>query len=270
MHWVFEPQVFSADEAFVEAVQRAGHTLILWNDDWWMNGRWLKLRDERVVFRGSLGNAARVRAEMPWQPGGFCDVEAFDCSAWYPRVKNQLVHQAWRSTTVCELVDNASKIASSLQADSRLFVRPDSPLKPFSGRVVEVEGLTLETLDYGFYYEDKALPVIVAPVLELGPEYRFVLVRDRVIAGSGYLGTDRSTQQSIGQEHEAWIYASRIAESVQTPEAICVLDVVGHGDRYYVLEFNPFSGADLYACNPDDVVQATSAYLGTDPADTKV
>jgi hypothetical protein len=32
----------------------------------------------------------------------------------------------------------------------RLFVRPDSPLKPFSGRVVERTRLSPESLDHGY------------------------------------------------------------------------------------------------------------------------
>ncbi len=35
-----------------------------------------------------------------------------------------------------------------------VFVRPDSPLEPFSGRVLERGRISLQALDHGFYYDD--------------------------------------------------------------------------------------------------------------------
>ena len=38
---------------------------------------------------------------------------------------------------------------------SRIFVRPDSPLKPFSGRVLDRDSISLAALDHGFYFDDE-------------------------------------------------------------------------------------------------------------------
>ncbi|MEM7385179.1 MAG: hypothetical protein AAF514_09570 [Verrucomicrobiota bacterium] len=78
----------------------------------------------------------------------------------------------------------AEGIATKLGSPRSLFLRPDSPLKPFSGRVVEVKDISLEKLDHGFYYEDETLPVVAAPVRQVGNEWRFVVASQRVVAGS--------------------------------------------------------------------------------------
>ena len=70
----------------------------------------------------------------------------------------------------------------------------DSPLKPFSGRVVKLQGLSLRQLDHGFYYDDSDLPIVVAPVrTNIAPlEWRLVVVQNQVVAGSGYTASTRS------------------------------------------------------------------------------
>ena len=41
-----------------------------------------------------------------------------------------------------------------------MFVRPDSPLEPFAGRVLARDKISLAALDHGFYYDDAYLPVV--------------------------------------------------------------------------------------------------------------
>ncbi len=60
-----------------------------------------------------------------------------------------------------------------MQLIAFLFAR--QPLKPFSGRVVDVVSLTLAKLDHGFHYDDDTIPVVVAPIQTIGNEWRFVM-----------------------------------------------------------------------------------------------
>jgi nucleotidyltransferase/DNA polymerase involved in DNA repair len=48
------------------------------------------------------------------------------------------------------------------------------------------------------------------------------------------------------------------AASLNPPEEVYVMDVCEADSKFWLLERNPFSGADLYACSPDDVVAAVS------------
>ncbi len=68
--WVFEPGMFvDTRSAYEKAVRSLGHVVEDWDPDWWINGRWPRHEGEAVVFRGSLGDAHCVCAELSWRPG---------------------------------------------------------------------------------------------------------------------------------------------------------------------------------------------------------
>lgn len=251
MRWVLEEGVFASGFSLRQAALDAGHHVTSWDDSWWLDGGWPRLAEQAVVFHGSLGNAARIRRELPWQPGAFCDVSAFACSAWYPRAERWLLNRDWSYMTAQDLVANPP-------AADRVFVRPDSPLKPFSGRVLERDRIDLAALDFGFYYDDPALPVVVAPVRDVGREWRYVVIEGRVVAGSAYQADGRRALPD-DPGGAAWRFASEVADAMERPEAVYVLDVCESDGALRLLELNPFSGADLYACDAAAVVEAVAA-----------
>lgn len=256
--WVLEGGVFPDSHAdMCAAIKSIGGDIVAWQDDWWSRAGWPKLDDGAVIFHGSLGNADRIRREVPWRPGSYCKTEAFRCSSWYPRAEPWLLHRTWRATTVAALVEAPANELAFLSDASRFFVRPDSPLKPFSGRVVSRERISLSALDHGYYYEDTSLPIIVAPVLNVTREWRYVVVERRVVAGSAYLA-DRRTHEADALASGAWRFAAEVARAMEPPEAVYVLDVCEAEGELRLLEVNPFSGADLYSCERTDVVAAVS------------
>ena len=154
-----------------------------WNDEWWADRAWPLPDGERALFHGSLGNAHRIRAERPWTPGSFCATERFCCQVWYGAASRWLVHRSWVVCSAAHLVAAPGPLLDEIGAGDEVFVRPDSPLKPFSGRVVRREDLSLASLDFGFYYDDPSIPVVLTPVVEIGSEWRLVVVNRRPVAG---------------------------------------------------------------------------------------
>ena len=58
--WILEREVFSdGHKRLADAAVSAGHRVISWEDRWWNDGKWPSLKDEYVIFHGSLGNAKR-------------------------------------------------------------------------------------------------------------------------------------------------------------------------------------------------------------------
>jgi hypothetical protein len=260
--WVLESDAFvGRHELLKAALGRAGHRVVQWSDEWWMDGGWPRLSDGAVVFHGSLGNAARIRTELPWRPGAFCDINAFHCSTWYPRAKEWLANETWRMLPANVLVTDPAAALGPMAGMASVFVRPDSPLKPFAGRIVRRDQITLAALDHGFYYDDEALPVVVAPVRSMGKEWRYVVADRRVVAGSAYSALDRSALAD-NPKGEAWEFASDVAARLESPERVYVLDICEADAQLRLLELNPFSGADLYACRCEDVVAAVSQVVG--------
>ena len=256
--WVVESDVFPETHGPIrDAIRHRGHRLVDWSDMWWADGVPSDIPNSAVLFHGSLGNAARVASELRWAPGSFCPTNAFNCSSWYGSTRQWLVHTAWEICPASAAVDKAAEIANRLQSPDRVFVRPDSPLKPFSGRVVDVASLTLAKLDYGFYYDDENLPVVVAPVRNVGNEWRFVIARRQVIAGSAYDPTNRRPV-AADLDSRAAAFASSVASQLQPPADVYVLDVCECDGQLCLLELNPFGGADLYACDATAIIDSVS------------
>lgn len=262
--WVYEQGVFaSGDSPWLEAIAAAGDRLVAWDDMWWANDRWPSLAGERVVVRASLGNAARIARELPWRPGVFCHTEAFHCSRWYPAARPWLLQRDAVVLPASRLVADPFAALRELGSPERVFVRPDSPLKPFAGRVVATSGLTLRHLDHGFYYDDSDLPVVVAPLRQVGAEWRYVVVDGRVVAGSAYEANGRKARAD-DPGGRPWQKASEIAAALPAPERVYVLDLCEADGALWLLELNPFAGADLYACDPQTVVAAVDRVVQPD------
>ncbi len=259
--WVLETEVFpSSHKAMREAVRNAGHQVLRWKDTWLEKTSWPEPPTPAVVFHGSLGVADAIARTSPWRPGALCNTEAFFCSNWYPAAHRWLLHRRWVVSTVGELVADSEKVLGELGSQEAVFIRPDSPLKPFSGRVLDKGSITLEALDHGFYYDDEAIPIVVAPTRAVGREWRYVVVGGKVVAGSAYSADTRSSLPDT-PGGSPWRFAESVAAELPAPQGVYVLDVCEADGQLFLLELNPFSGADLYACARDRVVEAVSTHV---------
>ncbi len=261
LNWILERDMFSDNhERLANAVENAGQKVISWNDEWWDTSKLSQYNDSKVIFHGSLNNASRIQKETKWNPGAYCKTESFECSDYYPGKEAYLANPRWSLTTVSEFVENPQRTLEDINVATHFFVRPNSPLKHFSGRVLSVESLSLEALDYGFYYEEKNLDIIVTPIQEIGDEWRYIVVSGKVIAGSGYNASTRNEIPAKPNESQ-WLYAQEIASSIEQPEEIYVMDLCLIGAEIKLLELNPFSGADLYACDREAIVKSISELI---------
>lgn len=256
--WILESDVFPRSHTTLrDAILSAKHELIDWNDDWWLSESWPSISTSAVIFHGSLNSAARIKSSRTWKPRSFCNASAFHCSSWYPSANDWLIHRKWRCVSAYLLVSQSDEILRSLDSTEAVFVRPDSPLKPFSGRVLQRDQVSLKALDHGFYFDDDSIPVIVAPVRRIEREWRYVIVDRSVVAGSAYEANGRVAIADDPSGHP-WNFAQEIASKLTPPEPVYVLDLCESDNSLYLLELNPFSGADLYSCKADDVVAAVS------------
>jgi hypothetical protein len=255
--WVLECDVFPNGDCLRAGAAAAGHRIVDWSDESWSDPGRLHL-DGTVIFHGSLGNADRVARELSWSPGAYCNTEAFRCSTWYPGASPWLLHRKWEVLPASRFVAEADAVLSRLGLAGSAFVRPDSPLKPFSGRVLHRDQITLAAMDHGFYYDDPDLAIVVAPVRSVSREWRYVVAGNHVVAGSAYLSDGRTAVQD-DPRGAPWQFAAEVAERMAAPEDVYVLDVCESDGGLHLLELNPFSGADLYACNGVDVVTAVAA-----------
>ena len=213
--------------------------------------------EHTVIFHGSQEVADQLAKNPRLTPGAFCATDKFLCTSWYPGLREHIVNSDYHLTTVKDLVggNGVAKFYGDLYG-GKIFVRPDSPLKPFSGRVLDTSNITLESLDHGYYYNSVTLDLIVAPVQEIGREWRFVMAYfgglHRVLGVSGY-DKDRNP---ISPEEAPLTFALEVALKAQplVTDLAYVLDIAEVGGELKVMELNPFSGASLYSCDLKEVI----------------
>ena len=102
-----------------------------------------------------------------------------------------------------------------------------------------------------------AVPVVVAPVQNVGREWRFIVVNKGIVTGSAY---DPATRSAIADtlDSNACSVAQAIAASLPSPADLYVLDLCESDGALRLLKLNPFGGADLYACDPSIVVESVA------------
>jgi hypothetical protein len=258
-HWLIEEAVFPATApGIIAALEANGSPWTRYEDG--LPDVALPRDGACVVFWGSLGAAYGERVAARWVPGAIGEPDRFRCSVYHPQLRPLLANQDGLFTTVRELVDDPEAVLRVLGNPERVFVRPDSPLKPFSGRRLEVSGLSLGALDHGFYYEDEDLPVVVSSVKQVGREWRFVVAEGAVVAGCEYDVDRRGRPADISGAARA--LAGNVARHDWQAAPIYVVDICDVGGSLAVLELNPFSGADLYACDANAVVVAAGRVAG--------
>jgi len=256
LRWLIETDVFPETAARVTAaLDRRGIAHHRYHDA--MRRSDLPPADAPVIFWGSLGAAYAERVARAYTPGAIGDAAPFHCSAYYPALRAHLANADAMFTTVRALVSDPGTVLAPIGSPARVFVRPDSPLKPFSGRVIATAALDRRALDHGYYYEDEELPIVVSTPKHVTREWRFVIAGTQVIAGCEYLAA--RTGAGVEVPAAAAALAAEVAAGPMGPAPLYVLDVGEVDGSLRAMELNPFSGADFYDCDADAIVEAASA-----------
>ena len=66
---------------------------------------------------------------------------------------------------------------------------------------------------------------------------------------------------AVVEKSDAWESAQDIANVKQEHDSVYIIDVCESGDRLYLVEMNPFSGADLYCCDTERIIEAIEAAI---------
>jgi hypothetical protein len=255
VHWLIEVGVFPETASRVcSAIEARGDRWTRYVDG--IAEAELPPREACVVFWGSLGAAYRDRVAARWHPGAIGDIEEFRVASYAPRLAPLLANTDMVTTTVRDLVEKRQGVLDRLHQPERVFVRPDSALKPFAGRVLDASTINLAALDHGFYYDDDSLPIVVAPARQIQREWRTVVAEGRVVTGCSYTTDRRGADETLPEAVRE--IAGQVARGNWQPAPIYIVDVAEVDSQVRVLELNPFSGADLYHCDPHAVVDAVA------------
>ena len=255
MTWIIENDAFSSGDILLPALKELKKDIILWDDNFW-NTEEYKSFPKDFIFHGSLGNLDKVWQKFPFHPWLMYNKVTFSYSTIDGYFHEYLLNKDCMVTSISEVL-NKLDLVKELKTE-KVFARPESPLKEFSGRILPTENLTPAHFDYGFYHEDINLPIILAPVKSIEKEYRFICVDRKVVTGCEYIADGRKGGRTISPEDKepSWDFAQQIADEEKIRETAYIIDVCLSNGNLYLVEINPFSGADLYNCDAKIIIES--------------
>ncbi len=264
--WIIDAGIFEDFEEMAEAVTRQGHVVKLTNRpnppyqwaDTDFSYRNCYSEGACVIVHADIDTVCRVEEDKLWTPGTFGTIANYFCSNYYAHLGSFLLNNDYIMLPFAELPRCHEFLFRALGNNGRLFVRPDSPLKIFSGLTIGKESLEQDFEFMGFYDFPKESLIVVSSPKKIVAEWRFLIANGKVVTGSQYV--DHGEQVALAAIDPN---ALRLAQEVVTigyePDPVWILGIckTAEGD-YRVLEIGGFSFASLYGCDKDKVVKAVS------------
>ena len=260
MTWIIENEAFAGGDILLPALKALKKDIILWDDTFW-NTEEYKSFPKDFIFHGSLGNVAKLEKKFPLHPGLTYNEVNFSYSGIDEYYHEYLLNKDCIFTFISEVLSKPD-LLKELKTE-KIFARPDSPFKEFSGRVLPSKNLTPAHFDYGFYHDDINLPIVLAPFKSIEKEFRFICVGNRIVTGCDYVADGRKGGRTVIPEDNepAFIFAKKIADEEKIRAAAYVIDVCISNGNFYLVEINPFSGADLYHCDAKIIIESIEDYV---------
>ncbi len=147
----------------------------------------------------------------------------------------------------------------TLGRDGRIFVRPDSPLKLFTGQTASRATFAADVEFMGFYEFPASALVVVSSPKQIVNEWRFVIAGGKVVAGCQ---NKRAGQLEYRPEYRSpcvRILPQKLRHSIYQPDPVWIADICQSAQgEFRLLEIGGFSFSDLYSCNKAAVVTAVS------------
>jgi len=257
--WLIEEGTFSEDiQPIVDEIRRQGMVAETVRYKPFESGEYKQFDDKDcVIVLGSINLIRQIQRQKPWIPGSFANFPNFDCMTYYAYFGEFLWNQGYRIMPLNEVKRHFDELQ---QQHGRLFIRPCSGAKQFTGQELDYDSLIRHQDQYG----KPELPVVVAPFhRDIRSEFRLFCSDNKVIAGSMYYDHDSNyNPQPIDLSKMdkysslAVKYAESILEKVTwRPDKIFGMDIgIGNGDQTRLIEINSFSCSGWYKTPPEKLV----------------
>jgi hypothetical protein len=265
--WLLDATVFEAyHDDLVAAILRNGHVVKSINspnppyrwDDTGSSYRGTFPRGSCVVTHADIDLVNRVLTDNRWTPGAFATADHFFCSHYFTHFGKYLLNSDYTMLPFGELARCSDFLFETFGRDGKIFVRPDSPLKLFAGLIASRNSFARDLEFMGFYEFPIESLVVVSSPKQIESEWRFVVARQQIVAGSLYKRRDQMLAES-GYDQAAYDFANSVLSVGYAPDPVWVMDICRTTDgQMALLEIGGFSFANLYGCDKDAVVRATS------------
>ncbi len=263
--WILEPDMFTPyADALISEVKSQGHIVrtvpaFYASLDWGDTSRYyidFAPEDSCVVCHASFQFASLVAEDEIWVPGTYGICEAIDCSNYFPHFDDCLLNRDYELVTVDQLANNADALVKSYGSEDRIFVRPDSGGKTFTGRLFARHELTAKSLrSTGAQARSQLL---VSSPKSIEREWRFIIADHKVVAASQYKQANE-VRMSNDIPNVVMDFAVKLASRDFQPDRVWVLDICQTpAGEMCVVEINGFSSSIWYSSDLKAIVAAVS------------
>lgn len=218
-------------------------------------------KNDCVIFQGSIQMTRHVRKVLPQgcYPIAYCTEQNYLCSQYYPYVDQFLFNDKYEISSVHNLKVNKFEFYRKYGKEALIYIRPDRGDKPFTGQLLDLQ-------DFDRFWKNNVVcnvedndSVVISTPKTINGEYRFVVSNEQEIVAC-------STYQYQGQRtlipsvpKGASELVKKILDIKHFPDPVFVMDICEDSDgNFWLMEFNSFSSAGLYACNKKQIVDIVS------------
>jgi len=212
-----------------------------------------------ILYYGEIDFVRQVITRAPFIPGAWCNFKNMQCSTYYAYLGEHLLNDRYIMMPVGDLLRQIDRITIDWCSD-RVFIRPDSGAKPFTGYVVDIK----EKHKIGQLVESVGPDtlVVVAPAKAITAEWRFVVCDRKVVTGCRYLPTE-----SPDYPADSLRLAEKVSQLEWQPDLCYTVDIAESEGEMRVLELNSFSCSGFYECDPAAIVEHASCVAREEWAD---
>ena len=259
MIWLIEK--FKGDNSYdnlFEEVIKQGHEAHFLNVKNYFEDK-LDYHHEKVLFQGSIQLAKKLKKDLnTCYPVAWLTESKYLCSNYYPLFGDILFNDKYAFVPFNELQRQKWNFYSWFGKEALIFVRPDSGEKTFTGGVVDLQYFDKEWNNLADKIDPNQLVVVSTPKNIVG-EWRFVCdYEQNIIAQSTYIYNKQKTYIPTAPK-EATDFCKEILSRKYIPDPMFTVDICEDTDgKYWLLEFNSFSSAGLYACELTKIVERAS------------
>lgn len=219
-------------------------------------------KDKNRFFFGSVEfldlvdtyiEAAHLGLKTNNEIGGFSyNFDNFLCCNYYPHYYKYLFNKDHCYVTAGTIVDQQFDLVKQFGKDTKIFIRPNSGKKLFTGGVFDILDLEKEFEELNL--EPETLLIVSSPK-EMEWEGRFYCKDDKIITYSTYQLQGNMTK-ILSVPEGATKMAQEIIDFFPFSERFFTFDLCSPDlKNFYLLEFNGFFSAGLYSCDKKKIIE---------------
>lgn len=206
-----------------------------------------------VVTHGSIQFVRQIAGEYPsWCPGSYFNKNVKSFSKFAAHLGGLLLNDDFYCIPYAEFLRRGVKKGEAF------FIKPDSGMKEFTGKVINYDNFDHETNSmYQIERVDPESMIVVASPKLIQSEFRYVICNRKIIAKSEYRWDD-VLDVRIDTLPECDAMAETVAKLEWQADQVYVCDVAMTDIGPRVIELNAFSSSGLYACDTNAIAREVS------------